>query len=143
MVLRISCVMAALAVMVFLVGGALAGIAATGYECRFSQGQSWSYTKGAFRAGAPDTLDFSITDVKVGVARARLNGGKNFSPLKVVQALDASHFIEVTVAGFLNITTIYDADETAANYPAVHSRHLGILGQPLVAQYRGACRAVR
>ena len=37
--------------------------------------------------------------------------------------------------------TIYDKDETKGAYPAVHSRHFGIFGQPLVAQYQGYCEA--
>jgi hypothetical protein len=41
----------------------------------------------------------------------------------------------------LNITTVYDRDEASGKYPAVHSRHLAILGQPVVAQYQGFCEA--
>jgi len=43
--------------------------------------------------------------------------------------------------GFLNVTTIYDKDEAKGAYPAVHSRHFGLLGQPIVSQYEGYCEA--
>ena len=43
--------------------------------------------------------------------------------------------------GFLNLTTIYDKDATSGVYPAVHSRHFGLLGQPVLAQYAGTCTA--
>jgi hypothetical protein len=56
-----------------------------------------------------------------------------------VQAVNATHFLEVVTEGYLNITTIYDKDEASGKYPAVHSRHLGILGQPVVTQYQGFC----
>jgi len=41
----------------------------------------------------------------------------------------------------LNITTIYAKADTSGKYPAVHSRHLAIRGQPVVAQYQGLCEA--
>ena len=60
--------------------------------------------------------------------------------LRVVQAVSATHFLEVAGEGFLHITTIYDKDEAKGGaYPAVHSRHFGILGQPIVTQYQGFC----
>ena len=38
------------------------------------------------------------------------------------------HFLEVVTEGFLNITTVYDKDDTKGAYPAVHSRHFGHVG---------------
>jgi hypothetical protein len=55
--------------------------------------------------------------------------------------VNATHFLEVVTEGYLNITTVYDRDEATGKYPAVHSRHLGILGQPVIAQYQGFCEA--
>jgi hypothetical protein len=45
----------------------------------------------------------------------------------------------VVTEGSLHITTIYDKDESSGAYPAVHSRHFGLLGQPIVSQYHGFC----
>ena len=56
-------------------------------------------------------------------------------------AMNATHFLEVVTEGFLHITTIYDKDEASGAYPAVHSRHFGIVGQPIVTQYQGFCEA--
>jgi len=58
-----------------------------------------------------------------------------------VRALNANSFLEVANEGFLNLTTVYDRDSTSGTYPAVHSRHFGILGQPIFAQYAGSCTA--
>ena len=32
-------------------------------------------------------------------------------------------------------------DERRGVYPAVHSRHFGLFGEPLIAQYTGTCTA--
>lgn len=68
-------------------------------------------------------------------------GGKTSNALKAVRALNANTFIEVANEGFLYLTTIYDRDPTTGNYPAVHSRHFGLFGQPMFAQYEGHCTA--
>jgi hypothetical protein len=49
------------------------------------------------------------------------------------------HFLEAVGEGYLNLTTIYGRDVGAAFHPAIHSRHFGVLGQPIVSQYRGTC----
>ena len=58
---------------------------------------------------------------------------------KIVRAINANHFLEVMNEGFLNLTTVYDKDATTGAYPAVHSRHFGLMGQPVFAQYAGTC----
>ncbi len=60
--------------------------------------------------------------------------------MRIVRAINANHFLEVVNEGFLNLTTIYDLDPATQGYPAVHSRHFGVLGQPLFAQYAGTCK---
>lgn len=127
----------ALAVGVLLVS-APANAAKLSYECQFKEGGTWSYEDGMFDQVNSNDLAFTID--RVVAQSARLKGTKGSSPLKVVRAMDARHFIEVTVAGFLNITTIYENGVGGRGMPAVHSRHLGIIGQPLVSQYRGSCR---
>ena len=66
-------------------------------------------------------------------------GGRASSTLRAVRALNANHFLEVANEGFWNITTIYDRDPATGKYPAVHSRHFGLFGQPVFAQYAGTC----
>jgi hypothetical protein len=57
-----------------------------------------------------------------------------------VQAVNAMHFLEVAIEGALYITTVYDKDESSGAYPAVHSRHFDLLGQPIVTHYQGFCQ---
>ncbi|MBI1386323.1 MAG: hypothetical protein GC150_15560 [Rhizobiales bacterium] len=135
-----------LARLVLAVAG-LVGVAAIPVEaaprafvCEFADGQSWTYGLTGFSAGQPVKLAFTIQNVDEAKETAVLVSQTGGVPLKLVRALDAQHFIEVTVAGFLNITTIYERESGQEDWPAVHSRHLGIIGQPLVSQFRGSCR---
>ncbi len=112
-----------------------------GYSCSFNSGTTWTFEAGAFKDGHPRPITFSIIDIDLDRQTAHLEpeAGKPPTQLKVVRAINANHFLEVVNEGFLNLTTIYDKDATSGTYPAVHSRHFGVLGQPIVAQYAGTC----
>jgi hypothetical protein len=111
------------------------------YVCTFTKGSSWSYDKGVFKSKAPEPLTFEITDIDLDRQSARLvtDGREKPGTLKIVRALNANHFLEVVNEGFLNLTTVYDKDPASGKHPAVHSRHLGLFGQPVFAQYAGTC----
>jgi hypothetical protein len=125
------------------VSAAHAQDAPAAYTCTFSAGTAWTFENGAFKSKAPEPLTLTITDIDLDRQTARLapEGGKPPGALKVVRAINANHFLEVVNEGFLNLTTIYDKDEASGSYPAVHSRHFGVLGQPVVNQYAGTCTA--
>ncbi len=124
-------------------GAALAQEEPRGFTCSFTAGSSWSYDGGAFKMKPPAPLNFEITDIDLDGQQARLATDNREKPaaLKIVRAINANHFLEVVNEGFLNLTTIYDKDPATGTYPAVHSRHFGILGQPVFAQYAGFCTA--
>lgn len=110
--------------------------------CSFEKGNSWSYDAGAYKSATPSALSFEISDIDLEKQSAVLTtGDKQAGALRVVRALNANSFLEVANEGFLNLTTVYDLDAATGNYPAVHSRHFGILGQPIFAQYAGSCKA--
>jgi hypothetical protein len=108
-------------------------------ECSFALGGTWVYENGAFKTKTPEPLNFTITDIDLDRQTARLITGDKSGVLKIVRALNANHFLEVVNEGFLNLTTIYDKDPATGLHPAVHSRHLGVVGQPVFAQYAGTC----
>lgn len=134
---------------VLLAAAALHGIARAeeggprNFTCTFESGTSWSYENGDFKSASPQPLSFSIRDIDLDGQTATLSlkadaeGGK----LNVVRAINANHFIEVVTEGFLNLTTVYDRDEKTGKHPAVHSRHFGLIGQPVFGQYTGFCGA--
>ncbi len=109
--------------------------------CEFEQGQSWTYDAGQFKSEVPAKLAFEIADVDLeGQAATLVMNGKLGGKLRVIRALNANHFLEVANEGFLNLTTVYDVDPATGARPAVHSRHFGIVGQPVFGQYTGLCR---
>lgn len=125
-----------------LVGGAQAQDAPQGFTCVFESGQTWTHEGGKFQSAAAATLKFDIEAINLEKQSAKLVlEGKQTGELRIVRALNANSFLEVAQEGFLNLTTIYDKDATSGGYPAVHSRHLGLLGQPIFAQYPGTCTA--
>ena len=112
-------------------------------SCSFMLGTSSSYSAGSYTSAPPEPLAFDIEAIDLDRQSARLSidGKPVGNPLRVVRALNANHFLEVAQEGFLNVTTIYDVDPAVGSRPAIHSRHLGLLGQPIFAQYAGFCTA--
>jgi len=115
----------------------------SGYHCVFKSGTAWSYANGSFNSKSPEPIEFDVARIDLDGQTAELIAKDGAQPgaLKIVRAINANHFLEVVNEGFLNLTTIYDKDDIAGSHPAVHSRHIGVLGQPVVAQYTGACTA--
>ena len=114
----------------------------TGLSCRFDAGTAWGFEAGKFISQSPSPLTFEIKDINLEAQTAKLVSDETHTgALRIVRALNANHFLEVANEGFLNLTTVYDLDLTAKAYPAVHSRHFGLMGQPVFAQYAGLCTA--
>ena len=111
------------------------------FSCKFETGNTWTYEAGKFQSAPPSALSLEIQDINLEAQAAKLIADqKPAGTLRIVRALNANHFLEVANEGFLNLTTIYDLDTTTGNYPAVHSRHFGLMGQPIFAQYAGFCK---
>jgi len=115
----------------------------TRFTCKFDAGTRGTFEGGKFNSSSATPLSFDITDVDLEKQEARLRTAGSEAPgtLRVVRAINANHFLEVVPEGFLNLTTIYDDKDGTGEHPAVHSRHLGVLGQPLFSQYSGICKA--
>jgi hypothetical protein len=111
------------------------------FACNFTTGVAHIYEKGAYVAEPSAPLAFGIAAIDVATQTAQLKMERGTGLLRIVQAVNAMHFLEVVTEGFLHITTIYDKDEAKGAHPAVHSRHFGLLGQPIVTQYHGFCEA--
>ena len=143
--MRISGLLGCALVVTVLVGSvaAWAQEGPKGYACVFETGTSWSYDNGTFKSKPSSVLTFEITEIDLEGQSARLqtNGTGGAAKLKIVRSINANHFLEVVNEGFLNLTTIYDKDPTTGTSPAVHSRHFGVIGQPVFAQYAGTCTA--
>ena len=131
---------AALALLALLASGSVAD-EPKAFACSFVSGVTHSYDKGSYTAETASPLAFGIAAIDATAQTAELKTRGGTGQLRIVQAVNAMHFLEVVTEGFLHVTTIYDKDEAKGAYPAVHSRHFGLFGQPLVTQYQGFCEA--
>lgn len=120
---------------------ALASEGPTAFTCTFKDGATHVYDKGEFNAETPTPLSFGIESIDPAAQTADLKTERGTGSLRLVLAVNATHFIEVVTEGSLHITTVFDKDDAKGAYPAVHSRHFGLMGQPIVAQYQGFCQA--
>lgn len=113
----------------------------TTFVCEFKDGATWSFENGKFISKQPAPLTFTIDNVDLDAQHAIIKAAPDADPgnIAIARAIGANHFLEVATEGYWNITTIYDKDEATGLYPAVHSRHTGLLGQPFFAQYAGTC----
>jgi len=112
-------------------------------SCAFTGGAAGTYESGDFSSKPPHPLDFTIENIDLEQQSATLKtepDGK-VGKLSVIRAINANHFLEVVNEGFLNLTTVYDLDPKTGKFPAVHSRHFGLFGQPVFGQYTGFCTA--
>lgn len=112
-----------------------------GFECRFARGASKAYVNGQFLTRPAKALLMEIGAIDLDGQKADLVTPDGNGSLKIVRAVGAIHFLEVVAEGYLNMTTVYQKDEKRGHYPAVHSRHFGLFGEPLIAQYSGICIA--
>jgi len=111
------------------------------FACTFTSGTAQVYENGAFAAEKAAPLAFGIAAIDARAQTADLKTASGTGSLKIAYAVNAMHFLEVVTEGSLHITTVFDKDDAKGAYPAVHSRHFGLLGQPIVAQYHGFCEA--
>ena len=111
------------------------------FVCTFKSGSALAYNKSVFRSKPAKPIAFDIVNIDLEGQKADLMSTSGKGNLRVVRALGANHFMEVVMEGYLTVTTIYSKDAKRGTYPAVHSRHFGILGEPVIAQYTGFCAA--
>lgn len=125
------------AILAGVLGGSTAGASETPrYACTFEKGASWNVSDADFKTDTTTALEFEISNISRKKQTAELTTKTGRTDLKLVAAIDAMHFLEVTVSGYLTMTTLYGEGKRV---PAVHSRHLGIVGQPVGGQLTGFC----
>ena len=140
-------IVAATPVLVFVLGlaasptASLAQDTPKGFACTFPQGTSRAYTNGRYRVRRAKPIAMEIGAIDLDGQRADLVTPDGKGTLRIVRALGANHYLEVVAEGYLNMTTVYQKDEKRGVYPAAHSRHFGLFGEPLIAQYTGSCTA--
>ena len=114
--------------------------AAESLVCTFPSGMVHTFENEVFQNAPANPLSFEIGDIDLRAQSASLVTAKGKGNLKIVRAIGANHYLEVITEGYLNVTTIYDGEASDGSLPAVHSRHIGLLGTPVVSQYYGTCK---
>ena len=138
MVKRLAC---AAATLTLLWLSAATALAKNGYVCSFPSGMVNTFENDVFQNAPAKPLSFEIGDINLAKQSASLVTPSGKGGLKIVRAIGANHFLEVITEGYLNITTVYGEPAGDGSFPAVHSRHIGLLGMPVVSQYLGTCKA--
>lgn len=140
---KLRVMMFAAAAMAGASGAAVAEDEPKAFACTFDAGTVATYDKGAFRNEVAAQLSFELVEINLDTQSAKLvaSAGAEAGAVRVVRAINANHFLEVANEGFLNLSTVYDRDPATGKHPAVHSRHFGLLGQPVYTSYTGTCVA--
>src|SRR4051812_24715388 len=113
------------------------------------------YTVGTWKNGEPaaqikqaENFSLTIDEIDTDSGSGRVTGTSG--PVEVTALLTVSslHFMERSVTGTLNITTIFVSDGGVKKFRAVHSRHdylpmsiPGFTSEPTVTQNYGTCEA--
>src|ERR1051326_8981063 len=123
-------------------------------KCRFTVYASgtWSKTtqEPAGQVRQPETLTLDIDEIDTDSGSGRVTGTAGPAEVTALLTLSSLHFMERSVTGTLNITTVFSGAEGAKTFRAVHTRHdylplslPGYVSDPSVSQHYGICEVVK
>src|SRR5262249_36467968 len=121
-------------------------------KCKFTIYSSGSWKNGEPQAQIrqPEQLTLDVDEIDTDSGSARVAGTSG--PADVVSLLTVSslHFMERSVTGTLNITTVFVGEPNAKVFRAVHARHdylpmslPGFVSEPSVSQHYGTCEVTK
>ena len=130
----------------------LAGVKAM--KCRFLVYASGAWAKQTQEPTAqirqPETLTLEIDEIDTDSGSGRVTGTAGPAEVTALLTLSSLHFMERSVTGTLNITTVFSGAEGAKSFRAVHTRHdylplslPGYVSDPSVSQHYGICDATK
>jgi len=122
-------------------------------KCRFSVYSSGSWTKAQEPQGQirqPETLQLEIDEIDTDSGSGRVTGTAGPTEVTALLTISSLHFMERSVTGTLNITTVFAGEPDAKTFRAVHTRHdylpmslPGYQSEPSVSQHYGVCEATK
>jgi hypothetical protein len=111
------------------------------FVCKFTQGASARYDEAEWSVKVlNEKLDLTFAGLNPQQGKAQLIGNAGASDLRFWKGAWTWNFVEVTDTGNVMTTTVFDTSN-GKDFPAVHSRHTSVVGEPLSSQYRGICSA--
>jgi hypothetical protein len=122
-------------------------------KCRFSVYSSGSWTKAQEPQGQirqPETLQLEIDEIDTDSGSGRVTGTAGPTEVTALLTISSLHFMERSVTGTLNITTVFAGEPDAKTFRAVHTRHdylpmslPGYQSEPSVSQHYGVCETTK
>jgi len=114
---------------------------AKAFSCNFESGLFTSFENGAPESEPSGELSFVFASVDLEKGSAQMVGNNGAADVFLLAGSRTLHFLEQTPTGNLNVTTIYQDRSDNGHLIAVHSRHVGVEGDPWMSQYWGTCEA--
>ncbi len=121
-------------------------------KCTFTVYASGSWTKVLEPQGQirqPETLTLEIDDIDTDSGSGRVTGTAGPADVTALLTISSLHFMERSVTGTLNITTVFAGGSDAKKFRAVHTRHdylpmnlPGYQSEPSVSQHYGVCESI-
>ncbi len=123
-------------------------------KCRFTVYSSGAWAKTTQEPSAqvrqPETLSLDIDEIDTDSGSGRVTGTAGPAEVTALLTISSLHFMERSVTGTLNITTVFAGAEGATSFRAVHTRHdylplslPGYVSDPSVSQHYGICESVK
>jgi hypothetical protein len=121
-------------------------------KCRFSIYSSGSWKNGEPQAQIrqPEQLTIEVDEIDTDSGSARVTGTSGPSDVVSLLTVSSLHFMERSVTGTLNITTVFVGEPNAKVFRAVHARHdylpmslPGFTSEPSVSQHYGTCEVTK
>jgi len=122
-------------------------------KCRFSVYASGSWTKTQepqAQVRQPETLQLEIDEIDTDSGSGRVTGTAGPTEVTALLTISSLHFMERSVTGTLNITTVFAGEPDAKTFRAVHTRHdylpmslPGYQSEPSVSQHYGVCETAK
>jgi hypothetical protein len=119
-------------------------------KCQFSiyASGSWKNLEPGAQVRQPETLLLEIDEIDTDSGSGRVTGTSGPADVTSLLTLSSLHFMERSVTGTLNITTVFSGDPDAKIFRAVHTRHdylpmnlPGYQSEPSVSQHYGTCES--
>ena len=122
-------------------------------KCRFTVYASgaWSKTQEpSAQVRQPETLTLDIDEIDTDSGSGRVTGTSGPAEVTALLTYSSLHFMERSVTGTLNITTVFSGPPDAKTFRAVYTRHdylplnlPGYQSDPSVSQHYGVCDLVK
>lgn len=116
-------------------------VAARSLKCTFPWYASalWDLDQPQIKRASQTGFGFHVDGIDYHKGSARGIGNVGSADLMAIQGSESVSFIERTLVGSLNVTTVYAWRTKAGHFKAVHSRHVAIAG-PYPSQNYGYCQ---